>query len=472
MARLSSMDALWMSVEKDGGPPIAIGALAVMEGPAPTLEEYTANVRSRLTGRMRERLVPGLLRVRQPKWEDAEPDLGKQIRELELPAPGGEAELHDAVGQIMTVPLDPELPLWDSTLITGLADGTWAVVTRLHHTVADGQGSLMVTGNLIDVDPEGTTTLTTALDAMTHQYLARQAAGEPEDSSQGGTVAKLATATQKGGDLLLRALRTVTSVSATTEVVGAAAGGISKTVEVVGSHMPWIPGPLAGDPGMQRSWEMTQVSLDDVRTIRGSLGGTVNDVVMALMSGGYIRALEKLGKQPDDVRVMVPLSLRTPGDATANNQVSFLLVVLPLAGSAATRLADIHEHINSIKDLRVGAPGIPTQAIVDRTVPAFVQTFAVSNPLALKAGGAFTETLVTNVPGPTFPIYVTGRKVKVLTPIIPLGEPLRLSTGVMSYNGVLYFGISGGEGITDAVPEVAQGIRDTLTELLTASRPD
>ena len=74
-----------MNVEKDGGPPIAIGALAVMEGPAPTLEEYTANVRSRLAGRMRERLVPDLLRVRQPKWEEAEPDLGKQIRELELP---------------------------------------------------------------------------------------------------------------------------------------------------------------------------------------------------------------------------------------------------------------------------------------------------------------------------------------------------------------------------------------------------
>ena len=78
---------------------------------------------------------------------------------------------------------------------------------------------------------------------------------------------------------------------------------------------------------------------------------------------------------------------------------------------------------------------------------------------------------MTNVPGPTFPIYVAGRKVKVLTPIIPLGEPLRLSTGIMSYNGVLYFGISGGEGVTDAVPEVAKGIQDTLAELLKASRP-
>ena len=227
------------------------------------------------------------------------------------------------------------------------------LVTRLHHTVADGQGSLMVTGTLIDVDPEGTTTLTAALDGMMRKYMARQAAGQPEDSSQGGTAAKLAAATQKGGDLLLRALRTVTSVSATTEAVGTAAAGVSKTVDALGSLAPSLPGPLAGDPGKDRAWVMTPVSLDDVRTIRGSLGGTVNDVVMALMSGGYIRALEKLGKESDDVRVMVPLSLRAPGDITANNQVSFLMVVLPLAGSAAARLADIREHINSIKDTMV-----------------------------------------------------------------------------------------------------------------------
>lgn len=459
-----------MNVEKEGGPPIAIGGLVVLEGPAPTLEEYTENVRSRLAGRMLERLVPDPLRVRQPAWEDAEPDLTKQIRELVLPAPGGEAELHAAVAEIMAVPLDPELPLWDSTLITGLPDGSWAMVTRLHHTVADGQGSLLLTGRLIDVDPEGTTSLTVALDQMMSKYLASQQAGEEEDASQAGTAERLAAATQKGGDLLLRAMRTLTSASATSGAVEAAAGGVAKTVDAVGSHMPWIPGSLAGDPGQDRAWVMTSVSLGDVRTIRNSLGGTVNDVVMALMSGGFARALATLGKEADDVRVMVPLSLRAPGDLTANNQVSALLVVLPIGGSAASRLADIREHINSIKDLNMGSVGASTQAIVDRTVPAFVQTFAVSNPLAGKAGGAWTETLVTNVPGPTFPIYVAGRKVLVLTPVIPLGEPLRLSTGIMSYNGLLFFGISGGQGVLDAVPEVAAGIQETLAELLEASK--
>src|SRR6478609_8088859 len=99
MERLSSMDALWLSVEKDG-PPIAIGGLVVMDGPAPTLEEYREFVSQRAAGPMRQRLVPGTLRLRQPKWEDAEPDLSHHVRELALPAPGGDAEIQAAVAQI------------------------------------------------------------------------------------------------------------------------------------------------------------------------------------------------------------------------------------------------------------------------------------------------------------------------------------------------------------------------------------
>ncbi len=457
-----------MNVEK-GGPPIAIGGVVVMEGPPPTFDEYRESVGSRISGRMRERLVPDPLRVRQPEWEEAEPDLTRQIRELALPAPGGEDELHAAVAQIMAVPMDPELPLWDSTLVTGLPDDTWAVVTRLHHTVADGQGSLLLTGRLIDVDPEGTTSLTVALDQMMQAYAASQKARPAEVDDKASTAEKLAEATQKGSDFLLRAMKTLTSASATGEAVGAATSAAGKALDALGSHMPQSPGPLAGDPGKDRAWVMTHVSMADVKVIRSSLGGTVNDVVMTLMSGGLARAIAKLGMAADVVRVMIPLSLRTPGDLTANNQVSALLVVLPLGGSAAERLADIREHIDSIKDLKVGAVGIPAQAIVDRTVPAFVQTFAVST-LAGKVGATFTESLVTNVPGPQFPIYVMGRHVNVMVPIIPLGEPLRLSTGIMSLNGVLHFGISGGEGVLDGVPEVAKGIQDTLAELLQAAR--
>jgi len=456
-----------MNVEK-GGPPIAIGALAVIDGPAPTLDEYRESVAGRIAGKMRQRLVPDPLRVRQPEWEDAEPDLTRQIRELAVPAPGGQDELQDAVAQIMAVPMDHELPLWDSTLITGLPEDAWAAVIRVHHSVADGQGSLLLTGRLIDVDPEGTKSLTAALDQMMSAGVASRLASE-EEGEKASTTARLAEATQKGGDLLLRAMRTLTSASATGEAVTAATNAASKALDALGSQLPQSPGPLAGDPGKDRAWVMTQVSMADVKTIRSTLGGTVNDVVMTLMSGGLARAIAKMGLDADVVRVMIPLSLRTPGDLTSNNQVSALLVVLPLGGSATERLADIRAHIDAVKDLNTGAAGSTAQNIIDRTVPAFVQTFAVSN-LAGRLSGAFSETLVTNVPGPQFPIYVMGRHVNVLAPIIPLGEPLRLSTGIMSLNGTLHFGISGGEGVTDAVAEVASGVQETLASLLQAAR--
>ena len=422
-----------------------------------------------MAGRMRQRLVPDPTQWRQPAWEDAEPDLTRQIRELAVADPGGQKELNATVAQIMKIPMDAELPLWDSTLITGLPDDNWGLVTRVHHTVADGQGALLLTGRLIDVDPEGTTSLTVALDQMMSAQRASRTSGSDRSGSSGSTAGRLAEATAKGSDLLSRALKTLSSASATSEAIEAAAESASKTLDAISSQLPKTPGPLAGDPGKDRAWELTSVGLDDVRTIRTGLGGTVNDVVMTLMSGGFARALAQLGAQAETIRVMVPLSLRSPGDLTANNQVGFLLVVLPVGGSATSRLADIREHIDSIKDLKLGSVAGPTQTLIDRTVPAFVQTFAVSN-LGGAFGEAFTETLVTNVPGPQFPIYVVGRQVKVLAPVIPLGAPLRLSTGVMSYNGVLHFGITGGDAMIGAVPEVAAGIQETLTALLEAAR--
>jgi diacylglycerol O-acyltransferase / wax synthase len=466
MARLSSMDAIWMNAEQDG-PPIAIGGLVILDGPAPTRAEYAEFVDARIAGRMRQRLVPDPMRVRQPAWEDAEPDLTKQIHELTVSAPGGDDEINAAVAQIMQIPMDPELPLWDSTIITGMPDGSWGLVTRVHHTVADGQGALLLTGRLLDVDPEGTTSLTKALDRLMSTNLASQPTSAAD--SPASRAGRLAEATQKGGDLVLRALKTLTSASATSQAVEAAAESATKTLDALNSHLPKAAGPFAGNPGQDRAWVLTSVSIDDVRTIRSGLGGTLNDVVMTLMSGGFARAHAQLGVAAETVRVMVPLSLRSPGDLTANNQVGALLVLLPVGGSATSRLADISEHIDSIKEINMGSMAASTQALVDRTVPAFVQTYAVSN-FAGKFGEAFTETLVTNVPGPQFPIYVAGREVRVLAPVIPLGAPLRLSTGVMSYNGILHFGISGGEAMTGAVPEVAAGIQETLHELLEAAR--
>ncbi len=271
-------------------------------------------------------------------------------------------------------------------------------------------------------------------------------------------------AARRGSDLVARALATAT---ATAESLRGPAGAVA-------AQLPGSAGVLAGDPGPERTWTTTRVPMGDVRRIRAAFGGTVNDVVMALMSGAYRALLADLGVDPDQqaVRVLVPVSLRSPGDLSANNQISALLVSLPLAGTTAARYADIRAHLEAVKDLGVAGLGAPILDTIDRAVPAFVQTVAVRR-FTGQVGGAFTETLVTNVPGPPFPIYVAGRRALSVAPTIPLGQPWRLTTGVVSYDGALHFGFTGGQGIGDRVHLVAAAVQQALIELTTlAGQPE
>lgn len=457
VARLSSIDAFWINAEGDG-PPFAIGALVVVDGPAPTLAELRTFIAARLpvTPRLRERLVPDPVGLRQPRWEPTEPDLGHHVTTLAL-VEGDQADLEQAVARIMQVRMDEDRPLWDYTLLTGLADGRWAVVSRVHHSVADGQGALLLTGHLIDVDEAGTTSLTAAVESLLPAAPEHPPASRSEALAQG---------VKQGGDLALRAIRTLRSASATGEAFNAA----TRRAATVGTQLPKEAGPLAGDPGEHRVWHTTTVSLDDVRTIRRGLGGTVNDVVMTLMSGGYRALLTSWGTDPEGerIRVLVPVSLRSPGNLAANNQVGALLVMLPLAGETAARYDDVRAHLDEVKNLGTAPLATPVYEAIDRTVPAVVQTFAVS-ALSGTVGGAFVETLVTNVPGPQFPLYVMGRRAHTMAPLIPLGEPLRLNVGVVSYDGILHFGITGGEGIGDGVYQVGAGIQQALRDLLAAA---
>jgi diacylglycerol O-acyltransferase / wax synthase len=466
VARLSTIDAFWMNAQKEG-PPFAIGALLVMEGPAPSLHELRTLIAGRTTTaeRMRQRLESDTLRLRQAEWVADAPDFGHHVREVAVESPGDQPALERAVADIMRQGMARDRPLWDMTLLSGLAEGSWAVVSRLHHTVADGQGALMLTGRIIDADPEGRTSLTDALDVL----MAGRPKPDPDDARSGST-ALIAEAAKRGGDLVVRALRTASSASATTQAVGSAAGAVSRSAGAMATQLPGPAGALAGAPGERRAWTTTTVAMADVKRIRTSLGGTVNDVVMCLMSGGYRCLLAEMGIDPEPrtVRVLVPVSLRSPGDLASNNQVSGLLVVLPLAGDAASRYADLRAHLDAVKDLGTMALAGPVFESIDRTVPAFVQTLVV-RAFTRPVGAAFSETLVTNVPGPPFPVYVGGRPVHSIAPIIPVGEPWRLNTGIFSYQGHLHFGLTGGEGIEDAVHVVARGVHEALAELLEAA---
>jgi len=470
--RLASADSFWLDADVTG-PSIAIGALTVVDGPAPTIEEMRELTAQRLPKmeRLRQRVRPSSIRLKRPTWETVDQvDLDHHVRAVTLDAPADRAALERLVGRIMEIPLDLDRPLWDSHVVYGLPDDGWAMVTRMHHAVADGQAAVLLMGRWLDTDPAGTKSLTAALEQL--MAAAGPSGGSaPSGGSEGPvrdsgldkntrTQRSLAQAFSQGGDLILRTLRK--GVEAAPEAIAQAGEGLST---MVGRK----PGSLAGRPGDGRHWVSVDVSLSDVKRIRKAHGGTVNDVVMTLLSGGYRKAIEALDEPLAGriVRVLVPVSIRTPGDLATNNQVSGLFVQIPVDGTAAERLTTIRTHINKLKGSGFPAAGKLMWEATQST-PAALQTVVVGNMTTLPA--YIMETLVTNVPGPQFPIYLAGRKLRAMYPIIPLGGSLRVSTGVLSYDGTLNFGISGGTYAGDQIAQIREGISETLNELLSPAQ--
>jgi diacylglycerol O-acyltransferase / wax synthase len=476
--RLRAVDTIWLDAERPG-PSIAIGSVSELEGPAPALSELRDHVASRidLMPRLQQRLTPSSLRLRRPTWQPCEAELTHHIRQLEIGPAEGPDDLEHAVWRVMEQRLDPKRPLWDLHLVTGLPDGAWGLIPRMHHAVADGAGSVLTLGHLVDVDASGSKTL---VDVFTEAVAASSANPQGDARSRSGLVMRAAA---RGGDRALRALRgSLNPVAATGAVAESALAArrraeaqVAKSaVGVRAIAAPRTKSLIGGDPGVRRYWRRHQVTLADVKTIRRALGGTVNDVVMTLLSGGYSRMMERRGQATvgEYLKVNIPVSLRAPGDVSSNNQVTALFVQLPLSGTAADRMRWIHDHINTVKDAKT-ADGLKLIADMLNVAPALIQTAAV------RVNGPFPEwmldTLVTNVPGPPFPVYTLGRHVTRMTPIVALGRPLWCAVAVVSYDGVLNFGISTGEGGEQAGVDIRDGIDQTLQALLAyshASSPD
>jgi diacylglycerol O-acyltransferase len=467
--RLRSVDTLWLDAERPG-PSIAIGSISEVEGPAPSVEELREFIASRIhkMPRLQQRLTHSSLRVKRPTWQEASADLTHHVREIHVDAPG-DASLEKAVALVMETPLDFERPLWDAHLVTGLADGRFAIVTRMHHAVADGQGSVITLGHLIDTDPDGTTSLT--------DMLKRFVPVAEEKDEAGSSRPLLVDAAARGGDLMLRALRKSLNP---TEAAGSLGGSVDEVRRRASEQLarsatgiravasPRIGSLIGGDPGQRRYWRTHQVAMSDVKTIRGAFDAKVNDVVMTLVSGGYGTMMERRGQDPSGqyIKVNIPVSIRAPGDLASNNKVTALFVQLPVSGPAVERMTWIRSHINDVKDAKTADA---LKVIVDmlNVAPALIQTAAV------RINGPFPEwtldTLVTNVPGPPFPVYMMGRHVRRMMPLVALGRPLWCSVAVVSYDGQLNFGISTGEGGEQAGIDIRDGIERTLQDLLDAA---
>ncbi len=444
MDRLSSLDAEFLHLE-DGVAHMHIAGSCVFADPPPPFEELEALVASKLhlIPRYRQRVRSVPLELGRPVWvDDPHFDLGYHMRHTALPEPGDDTSFCRLIGRLMSMPLDRERPLWETWLVEGLGGGRWALVFKIHHCMVDGIAGVQLLTALLDIEP----------DVVTGDPEPWEPAPEPDGVTKVlDAWVGLATDAVEAARQIPRA---VTHPLDTARSAVDTAQGLARFAHDLRFDSALS---IAGSIGPHRAWAHSSAALDDVRTIRQAFGGTVNDVVLTALAGGYRQLLVGRGEDPDTatLRSMVPVSTRTDdGRNTPDNRVSTLLYELPVGvADPVERLDLVCRQMADLKSSHMAEAGATIVNLGELAPPMIVGTVSRA---AIRAMRQYPQrevtTITTNVPGPQFPLYCLGREMLEYHPFVPITHGVRAATAILSYNGRLFFGITGD---FSSVPEVA-----------------
>lgn len=458
---MSTLDSEFLYLE-DGVVQMHIGSCAIFEGPAPSFEEFVALTESKLplVPRYRQKVHEVPLGFGRPVWvDDPHFTMEYHIRHTALPEPGGAKQLRGLMGRVMSQPLDRSRPLWETWLVEGLEDDRWAAITKVHHSVVDGVSGVEMINALLDLEP----------DAPVAETEPWEAEKQPADvwlvaDSIGGFV----------GDIARRTGAIATSVTRP-EWWRSGFRGTGKALSSVTDTMqsdapPGMDGPI----GPHRRWDWTVVPLDDIKTIKTELGGTVNDVVLSAIAGGFRSLIESRGDDPGahGVRTLVPVSVRAEDHhGEFNNQVSGMIGELPIGiADPRERLAAVHEQMAGLKASHEAEIGETITDLVDLAFPGLLAlgSRATVRFLASREGQRGVNTVTTNVPGPQLPLYALGRRMIGYYPYVPIFHGMRVGVAILSYDGQVAFGVTGDFETMPDIGVLARGIEDSVAELLKA----
>jgi WS/DGAT/MGAT family acyltransferase len=455
---MSSLDASFLYAE-DGTTHMAIASCAIFEGPTPAYADLVALFAAKLPlvprYRQRVRFVP--LDLGRPVWvDDPAFDISFHVRHTALPAPGDEAALNRLFGRLMSQELDRSRPLWETWLVDGLDGGRWAIISKVHHCMVDGVAGVDLISVVLDASAEPVSTAPDAWDP------------EPQPSHLRLTVDALAEMAKGPGDGLRGALAAASHPGATYRRVGAVAAGLRSFAAAL---QPTPPTSLDGSIGANRRWTCARASLDEVRTIRRALGGTVNDVVLAAVTSGLRDLVVARGEDPSTValRTLVPVSVRAPSaHGIPDNRVSAILFDLPVhVADPLERLEAVRLEMDRLKTSHEPEAGEVLTAFVG-ALPSPVT--AATTRLATRLLGRFHQrslnTVTTNVPGPPMPLYAVGRRMLEYLPYVPLGPGIRIGVAILSYDGHLAFGVTGDYDTAADISIVAAGIETEIARLV------
>jgi diacylglycerol O-acyltransferase len=460
--RLGALDVSFLYLE-DSTTPMHVGGLAIFEPPPDGFDHdrLVKLIKNRIAFvpryRQRVRWVPG--RVANPVWVDDESfDVTYHVRRSALPSPGSMAQLQELVARIVSRPLDLNRPLWEMYLIEGLADGRFAILSKSHHAMVDGLAAVDIGQVILDVAPEprlGTTDVWRPAREPTNLELF---VGGVADSIR--SPASVVDSVKTGlGDVRETAVGMGRNIS----------GVLSAAATVV---RPPSASPLNVDIGEQRRYGIADTKLIAYKRVRKAHGGTINDVVLAVVAGAIREWLMTRGENltsRSTIRAMVPVSIRSEDSKELGNQVTAFLCDLPVGEpDPVVRLQRVAFEMGQHK---AAGQMLGAQAIVGLTGFAPPTLHAIG----ARAAGGLTRRVwngvVTNVPGPQFPLYAGGAKMMASYPVVPLAKNQAVSIGLTSYDGGVYYGLNADR---DAMPDVdvlADCIVAALSELVDTTTP-
>ena len=468
MKHLSSLDASFLHFESVETP-MHVGSVLTLDLPPGYRGDFYEDVRTHLAGRLHlapvfeRQLAMMPLDLADPVWIDGDPDLDFHIRRHDLPKPGTRAQLESAVGRLHSTLLDRDRPLWEVHVIEGLETGQVAVYNKIHHAGMDGAAGIVVANAMLDVTPE-------PREVEPPDETRRHRPRPSTAALAGSAVTHMASRYLKLIRLLPNAAKAVASVAL--PAVGVP-GTASLTLPTSWDFAPRTPFNVA-ITGL-RAFAAQTLPLDDAKAIAKALGVTINDVVMGICSGALRAYLEDHGGVPDKSLVAtVPVSLRRAGDMRQNNQVTLTLASLASdVEDPGERLRAIHASCASAKHLTGNLkPAVPLD------LPVFGAPWLMSALASLYGRSSFAgaipplaNVVISNVPGPQFPLYFARAKVATYSPISIPYHGVALNITVQSYDGALEFGLTACRRAVRDVRRVADLLADALAEMRPLAPP-
>ncbi len=435
-----------------------VASTIIFEGSPPTHAEFRDHIASRLhlVPRFRQKLRPVPFDQGRPVWvDDPHLNLDYHVRQTALPLPGSEEQLRNLAARIFSQQLDRTKPLWELWLVEGLDHDRFAIVGKSHHALVDGVSGVDITTVLFDLEP----------DPEDPPMRPPKWAPRPEPTDLhllGEALRERATSPTeivRGFRAALRGPRQVLR-------------GVGATSKMIGAGMAAPHTPFNVEIGPHRRIAFVRTDLALLKRVKDAHGGTVNDVVLSVVSGALGNYLRARGEDTEglELRAMVPVSVRADEEHGAlGNRISAMMAPLPVwSEDPVERLQLLSETMGDLK-----GSGQAVGAEILTRITDFAPPTIASQAARLQPAQRFFNLVVTNVPGPQFPLYVLGRRMESIFPMVPLARRQALCVGIMSYDGQIDFGLVGDYDAMADLDSFALDLEAAIEEIVaTLPEPD